>query len=37
MNYGTGLEWAAIESINTGVLVDYIMIFKDVHDTLLGE
>lgn len=32
-----GIQWAATEPINTGVFMEYIMIFKDIHDTLLGE
>ena len=37
MNYGTVMQWATIEAINNGVLEEYRMAFKDVHDVLLAE
>lgn len=37
MNYGTVTQWATIEAINNGVLEEYIVTFKDVHDILLAE
>lgn len=32
MNYGTVMQRATIKAINNGVLEEYIMAFKDVHD-----
>lgn len=37
MNYGTVMQWVTIEDINNGVLEEYIMTYKDVHDILLAN
>lgn len=37
MNHGTVMQWVTIEDINNGVLEEYIMTFKDVHDILLAN